>query len=116
MEVTPIGQSGRTALLPVEGVNVCEQESVLNLCQNMAETIVLASDQGNKQRNVIQMHVQSMVVIHLGDRMANAQSHVEVESKLSEEVAPIQYQRTAEKTAVVWDQAFSPKNATHSHV
>ena len=58
MGVTPIGQSGRTALLPVEGVKVCEQESVLNLCQNMVEKIVLASDQGNKQRNVLQMHVQ----------------------------------------------------------
>ena len=33
-----------------------------------------------------------MVVIHLGDRIANAQSHVEVESKVNEEVAPIQYQ------------------------
>ena len=61
MEVIPIGQSGRTALLPVDGVNVCEKERVLDLCHNMAEKIVRASDQRSKQRNVIRTHVQVRV-------------------------------------------------------
>lgn len=57
-----------------------------------------------------------MVVILLGDLMANVQNLVVVESKLDEELVPIHHQHTAERTVVIRDQVILPENAILGNV
>ena len=53
-----------------------------------------------------------MVATLPGDLMANVQQLVEVELKLETGLAPIPHQAAAGRTAVGWDPALKPGNAT----
>lgn len=50
------------------------------------------------------------VTLH-GENTASVQSHVEAESKLASEPAPIHLQQMVEKTAVTLDRALQAENA-----
>ena len=54
---------------------------------------------------------QGMVVILHGDHTASVQSHVEVESKVASELAPIHHQVAEERIVRSWGQIPRAENA-----
>ena len=60
---------------------------------------------------VIPLSQETVVILH-GDRTANVQNPVEVESNLEGELVPIHLQVPEERTAMRWDQGNQAENAT----
>lgn len=110
--VTRTGALGRSVLQHVEmGVEVALAHAPTHL-QAQEEKTAHSWGLRRKRLDATVVDVQLMAVTLLGALMAHVPSLVEVDSRLVQGIAPIHHQHMGERTAVIWDQAPLPENAT----